>query len=664
MVAGTAKAAPQPSPASRPAVGAGVAVAIGWLWSMGLLLQRVHVVYDYRVSSAIYDVKGWLLSLLIVVHPTLFWMTFLAVALGWMAARAFRPSWPRWARAVLVAGFWVVPALELARVLWPVVPPTFLEPIALAVLAGWVVRDFVRLRLSHPARPAARGIPPWAWFAAVVVLAAALGAWWFWLSHRAYDDYALGYFDFGHFARRVINTWRGVGFLQQTPGLPAFWDHFNPGLAALAPLWGLWPDAHLFFALQALCLAVPAVFVYGIARRLGAASVGAAAWATAYLMWPVVQQLNYNFSYGWHPVSTALPLLVAAVWCLVCGRKLAALVLAVAACSFKEDVLATTITLAGALALMGWLQSRRTQPPAGGEFPWLPPPRWSLLAGLLLAAAAVVIVSTTPFVRYQVTRAGPLGNSLGQSLLSPVRRPAVFWREVLCDRSLYFLLILFLPFGVANAARGWPILISVAVPLAALLAWRNANAKSIAFQYVTCPIAVITWAALVGARRSAARRLDPQRAMMLEGATALATALGMALAFGTLPSSARTTPFHHEGQARAAWAAHCRKLDAVVALVNRPDASVVATGRVAAHLLGVRRLEPLCDALDRCELLAREAGPGKTWMDVFEWVLLDRQDMLRLGRENIDAVAVMFVRAGYQIRYDEDDILLLQRPAR
>ncbi|MCJ7544366.1 MAG: DUF2079 domain-containing protein, partial [Phycisphaerae bacterium] len=209
-----------------------------------------------------------------------------------------------------------MPVLDLVRLAGPSLPVTFLEPIGLALLTGWAVRDFVRLRLSRSsstvlARPRA---PGWLWFLAVAVVAAALGGWWFWVSHRAYADYELGYFDFGHFARRVINTWRGYGFLQQTPGLPPFWDHFNPGLAGLAPLWGLWPNAHLFFALQATCLAAPAVFVYGIARRLGAAPAAAAAWAGAYLTWPVVGQLNYNFSYGWHPVSTALPLMLAAAY--------------------------------------------------------------------------------------------------------------------------------------------------------------------------------------------------------------------------------------------------------------------------------------------------------------------------------------------------------------
>jgi hypothetical protein len=150
--------------------------------------------------------------------------------------------------------------------------------------------------------------------------------------------------------------------------------------------------------------------------------------------------------------------------------------------------------------------------------------------------------------------------------------------------------------------------------------------------------------------------------MAVGGAGALATALCMSLVFGALPCTPPTTPFHIGADRRAEWTAHCRKLDRLVAQINRPDASVLASGRVAAHLLAVRRLEPLSDALDRRDLLAREAGPGKTWLDVFEWVLLDRQDMLQLGRETNDTVAAMCLQAGYEIRYHDSDILLLHRP--
>ncbi|MGA2266098.1 MAG: DUF2079 domain-containing protein [Phycisphaerae bacterium] len=436
-------------------VAIGLLVAIGWLWSMGLLLTRVHMVWAYVVTA---DVSGPLecfTPLLIFLVPHLFWVVFPALAVGWMAAAALPTTRRGWTKLVLCGvGFWAIPILELLRLAWPSLPRTFLEPIGLAFLTGLVVKDFARAKLFNSERPAPAVGREAGWFSAMVLAALGLGVWWFWQSHRAYADYQLGYFDFGHFARRVINTWRGVGFLQQTPGLPAFWDHFNPGLALLAPLWGLWPDAHVFFAIQAVCLASPAVFVYGIARKLGAMSAAAAAWAGAYLAWPVVEQLNLNFSYGWHPVSAAIPLMLAAAYCLVSGRKAAALVLAALACSFKEDVLVTVIVLTAGLAVLAWLERDRKKSPA---FAWLPAPWVSLVVAAGFLAAAVIIFGTMDFTRYQVWRFQYLGNSAWEIAMSPFLRPRVFWPEVLSSESIFFLLILFLPFGLLNAARGWPL---------------------------------------------------------------------------------------------------------------------------------------------------------------------------------------------------------------
>ncbi|MGA2266789.1 MAG: DUF2079 domain-containing protein, partial [Phycisphaerae bacterium] len=186
--------------------------------------------------------------------------------------------------------------------------------------------------------------------------------------------------------------------------------------------------------------------------------------------------------------------------------------------------------------------------------------------------------------------------------------------------------------------------------------------KCIGFQYVTCPVVVITWAAMIGARRSAAARANPAATMTISGAAALATALVMSLIFGALPTTPPTSPFYIHESFRPQWDPRVRELDHLVAMINRPDASVLASGRVASHLLAVRRLEPLSDALDRKDLLAREAGEGKSWMDVFQWVLLDMTDIGQFDRHVMDETVAQFRQAGYETVYDNSDIILLRRP--
>ena len=91
--------------------------------------------------------------------------------------------------------------------------------------------------------------------------------------------------------------------------------------------------------LQAVCLALPAPLVFGIARAWGAGAAAAAAWAAAYLAYPAIGQLNLNYTYGWHPVSLALPLLFLGLWGFSRGRLVLAGASLLLACSFEETLL-------------------------------------------------------------------------------------------------------------------------------------------------------------------------------------------------------------------------------------------------------------------------------------------------------------------------------------
>jgi hypothetical protein len=80
------------------------------------------------------------------------------------------------------------------------------------------------------------------------------------------------------------------------------------------------PDVRLFLGLQAVCLASPALLVFGIARRYDCDGPTSAVWSATYLAFPSVGLLNLSYSYGWHPVSVAIPLMFLAVWaCCAAG---------------------------------------------------------------------------------------------------------------------------------------------------------------------------------------------------------------------------------------------------------------------------------------------------------------------------------------------------------
>jgi uncharacterized membrane protein len=653
------------------------------------------------------------------------WILFLILLSGIAAARfcslaagnqGRRHTAIRW---LLLA--YVVPLLDALRTAGASIPHTFLEPLLLVFVAGAVGREIVRVQ--------PRGDGPNAhddriWLLVTTLLAALAIAWWYYQGQGAYDDYLLGYHDFGHFARRVVNTWEGRGFLKETPGTPAFWDHFNPGLALLAPLWGLWPNAKLFVLLQAICLALPAPILFAIVRAWGGSPRAAACWAAAYLAFPVVGQLNLNYSYGWHPVSLALPLIFFSIWALLVRRYAVAALAAVLACSFKETVLVTMGCLTAVLAVGAWLEKRRTHP-SKGQSAWdslqrivgtrhvvatlarawasvgnhglatvatkakpkakLPRPlsarlsMWSWLAvWALITIAFVLIYKLTPFAQFQTARFDNLGSTAVEIGLSPLLRPRAFWGQVLRAESLLFLLTLLAPLGLGTLRRGWLILSAAALPILVLLAWEHLPATCIAFQYVTTLVPVFFVAAVSGgaARGDAASAQGGSSCsggLLTSGASALAACLTASVFFGALPWSSPTLAvmkarsYLRDGERfpsnpRAVGTPGNEQLNAIVNKFNRPEFAVLASGRLAAHLLRVRRLESVEQAIVRWDDLSDEAGPGRSGIEVFDCVVLDRYEAFQQSADKMQFIAAEAANAGYQATSGGDGILVLYRP--
>jgi uncharacterized membrane protein len=154
------------------------------------------------------------------------------------------------------------------------------------------------------------------------------------LRHRAFES---GRFDLGNMTQAVWSTANGDPLRvtdvhgEQISRLGA---HFDPILAALAPLWLLWPSPELLLVVQAIAVAAGAIPLYLLARRHVAARP-AAALAVAYLLFPPVQWLTLS---DFHPVALATPLLLAA-WLFLDERRFVAFaVCAVAAIAAKEHV--------------------------------------------------------------------------------------------------------------------------------------------------------------------------------------------------------------------------------------------------------------------------------------------------------------------------------------
>jgi uncharacterized membrane protein len=586
-----------------------------WLWTALTLVERNHLTFQYKVEPAPAPALGavLLLALLIACMFAGLWRLRDAAPFSWRAPFGRTVAW-------LLATL-PIPILATGRSFGLGVPVTFLEALWFVGVTGAAVTHLLRGLADDLAAWKKR--VPWFW---VVVAAAGLAVcWWFYEAHMAYSDYQLGYPDFGMYARRVVNTWAGRGVLIQTPIMTRFFDHFNPGLILLVPFWALWQDAHVFLMIQALCLATPALLIYPIARRAGAEPAGAACWGIAFLLFPSVGQMNLNFSYGWHPVSLSIPLFLGAVWAAVARRWGWAIVLILLAGSFRESVFLDAGGLAFGLAVREWLASRRQPPEPAlvllGVAWW----RWLALS-VVAAITFLAIMRFSGLNKLHMSLFSDAGDGASGLLLAPILNPGVFWPRVLNLTTFCFIFALVVPIGFRPLRWGWPLLLGVGLPVTMLIVWKSDGATMLGFQYSSMIIPVIFTAAVIGASQIPTQG-GRTREMGIFGAAAVVAGLVASTLFGAMPWSGRTHYFKVDPNDRKVWEQHVALLDDVVAQINaQPKASVLASARVAAHLLDVHRLEAPIRALANKDRLVVEAGAGKAWIEVFDWVVLDLMD--------------------------------------
>ncbi|WP_395292275.1 DUF2079 domain-containing protein [Kitasatospora hibisci] len=161
-------------------------------------------------------------------------------------------------------------------------------------------------------------------------------------------------FDLGIFEQGV----RGYATLQAAPvatlkgsGFPLLGDHFSPLLAALAPLYRIFPGATTLLVLQALLFALSCVPVTGLAVELLGRMGGLAVGSAYGLSWGLWRASSFDF----HEVALAVPLVAGAVAALARGRYGAAAGWALPLLLVKED---QGLIVAG-IGLYVWWRGRR-----------------------------------------------------------------------------------------------------------------------------------------------------------------------------------------------------------------------------------------------------------------------------------------------------------------
>ncbi|RMF38775.1 MAG: hypothetical protein D6753_15285 [Planctomycetota bacterium] len=197
-------------------------------------------------------------------------------------------------------------------------------------------------------------------------------------------------------------------------------------------------------------------------------------------------------------------------------------------------------------------------------------------------------------------------------------------------------------------------------------------ASSLAFQYATGVLPILWLATLWGARaltetqRGYGSGFEPDATSAAIGAAA--AGLVLSLYVGQLPYS-RPTLLDVRAQTYGAGKDWSRGPGAPIgrwlnehtrSLRGTPDATVLATGRAAAHLIGVRELETIGQYLQRREALSQLPDRRGHPLRAYQWILIDRDDGLHQTRQEVDAVEQEAVAEGFEV-IDRLETLVLYR---
>jgi uncharacterized membrane protein len=306
-----------------------------------------------------------------------------------------------------------------------------------------------------------------------------------------YSVFATPRLDTGNMVQAIWNTLHGH-FLEFTTTSGHQRDrlgfHVDPFLLLFAPLVWIWSSPLPLLIVQVLAVASGALPVFWLARKhLGSPRAGAH-FAFAYLLYPMTQFNAFTIGDGFHPVSLAVPLVLYAVWFLDEDRLVAFSVVALLACTTKEEIPLAV----GCLGI--WYAVRRGHRLFGLTV-------FGVGLGVTLFNLLWVIPhfsanGADPFAhRYSAVGGTPRG--MAHKLFTD---PMAFVHAVSSGHKVFYVVVLFVPFlGL------WlfePLLLLGAVPeLAIDLLSSHGYQTSIGYQYTAGIVPFVVAASILGAAR-------------------------------------------------------------------------------------------------------------------------------------------------------------------
>jgi uncharacterized membrane protein len=427
------------------------------------------------------------------------------------------------------------------------------------------------------------------------------------LNHRALGT---GY-DLGIYDQVVWNMAHGRPFattlVYETNG---YYDHFEPVLALISPLYWLWPDVRVLLVLQAVALALGSLPIYLYARRrLGEFGSDFALLAllpaAAYLVYPPLHSANLN---DFHEVALLPALIGFALYGLLTGRR-RLMFLSLGLCLLvKEDLTVTLLVFSLYILLLKPAGFRRRDGVWMGALALA----WGMLI-LNVLYPAMTHGMPYPFVE---RRYSWLGDSPATALRNLVTQPGLAAAHIFQPPKLVFLLRLFAPL-LFLPVLGWPV-VSLALPVLAYLMMSDYQPQWSVQSYYNPPLLAFLFFAMIGAvmwlGRQAARLGLPARVVV--AALLIGVTIAVGYSYYAVAPGPGSRPFQQNGFAVTPRVEAARKLLAQVPTT----ASVSTVWPLVPHLSQRERIYTvLARPVQPPEYMLVEESPGAEGAPIYPY---------------------------------------------
>ena len=427
-------------------------------------------------------------------------------------------------------------------------------------------------------------------------------------------------FDLGNMVQAIWNTLHGhVLEATSVSGSQGsrLGAHVDPFLVLVAPIYWIWSSPLLLLAGQVLAVASGALPVFWLARKHLGSARDAAHFAFAYLLYPATQFNAVTPSAGFHSVSLAVPLVLYAIWFLDEDRLAAFSVVALLACTTKEEIPLAV----GCLGI--WYAVRK-----GGR----------LFGASVFAAGLAITLFNFLWVipHFSPTGADPftdryrsVGGTPGGMVHKLLNDPLAFVQTVATGHKLAFLALLLVPFlGLCLLE---PLLLLGAVPdLVVNLLSAKPEQTTLVFQYTAGIIPFVVAASVFGAVRLKGRRRLDLPLWVLAATAAIAVYSPIAALGSDIPAI---------GSPLVAEKAHA------VSLIPS-GVPVSASNRLGSHL-SARRYSYTFPTVGRAR-----------------WIVLDRNDNTYIDLKGYKRIIRKYEASkAWRIVYSADGVFVLRKKA-